>query len=105
VQTSKAIKIFESLGQERRLEIYKLLLHSQKGMYAGDIAKILNIPPATLSFHLNSMINSGLLKSERRSRFVIYKAKKKIIANLLAYLETPLALPQTLHSSIVPDNE
>jgi len=83
----KSIKILEALAQDTRMNIYKLLIQENKdGLSAGTIAEILEIPPATLSFHLTHMENADLLKSHRKGRSIMYSAKQKAIKNLIEFL-------------------
>jgi hypothetical protein len=87
MKQKKALKILSALAQETRVNIYRLLVKESKGgMAAGVIADILQVPAATLSFHLAQMANAGLLKSHKNGRIVMYAAKQKAVKNLIAYL-------------------
>jgi DNA-binding transcriptional ArsR family regulator len=79
--------MLSALAQETRVSIYKLLVQEGKGgIAAGVISEILQVPAATLSFHLSQMSNAGLLKSRKSGRSVMYSAKRKAIKNLASYL-------------------
>jgi len=87
MKQKKALKMLSALAQETRVNIYKLLIQESKdGLAAGVIADVLQVPAATLSFHLAQMSNAGLLKSHKKGRVVMYAAKQKAIKNLAAYL-------------------
>lgn len=87
MKQKKALKILSALAQETRVNIYKLLIQEGKeGLSAGIVAEILQVPAATLSFHLAQMTNAGLLKSHKKGRVVLYAAKQKAIKNLAAFL-------------------
>lgn len=87
MKQKKALKMLSALAQETRVSIYKLLVQEGKdGLAAGVISEILQVPAATLSFHLAQMTNAGLLKSYKNGRSVMYSAKRKAIKNLAAYL-------------------
>ena len=87
MKQKKAIKMLSALAQETRVNIYKLLVQEGKeGLPAGIIAEILQVPAATLSFHLSQMVNAGLLKSHKTGRSVRYAAKQKAIKNLASFL-------------------
>lgn len=87
MKQKKALKILSALAQETRINIYKLLIkESKEGISAGVIAEILNVPAATLSFHLTQMVNAELLKSHKKGRAVMYSAKRKAIKNLATFL-------------------
>jgi len=55
-------------------------------MPAGHIGESLGLPSATLSFHLNHLKQSGLVKCRRESRSLIYTAEYAAMNGLLAYL-------------------
>lgn len=87
LKPKKAIKMLSALAQETRLNVFRLLIKEDaKGLPAGTIAEILQVPSATLSFHLTQMTNAGLLKSSKEGRVIRYAAKHKSIKNLMAFL-------------------
>jgi ArsR family transcriptional regulator len=87
MKPKKALKILTALSQETRLAIFRLLIQEGKeGLSAGMIAEILQVPPATLSFHLSQLSDAGVLKSEKKGRTIMYIAKNKALKNLMEYL-------------------
>lgn len=87
MNTQNAVVILSCLAQEARLEIFRLLVqNSPAGLAAGEIAKRLNIPASTLSFHLKELSQAGLIKSEQASRFIYYSTDFKVMNELVAYL-------------------
>jgi len=87
MKTKKALKILSALSQETRLAIFRLLIQEgEEGLSAGMIAEILQVPPATLSFHLSQLNDAGVLKSKKNGRVVTYSAKYKSIKKLSDYL-------------------
>jgi arsenate reductase len=76
-----------ALAQETRLSVFRLLVQTgEAGLPAGQIAKALAIPNATLSFHLKELANAGLVRSRQESRFLYYRADFQAMGALLAYL-------------------
>jgi ArsR family transcriptional regulator len=76
-----------ALAQESRLDVFRLLVQAgAEGMPAGQIGERLGLPSATLSFHLNHLKQSGLIKCRRESRSLIYTAEYTVMNGLLAYL-------------------
>ncbi len=76
-----------ALGHETRLAIFRLLVQAgPAGVKAGLIGETLDIPPATLSFHLNHLSRVGLIKGRQESRFIFYVADYRAMDELLAYL-------------------
>lgn len=87
METYQAIKILAALAQESRLAIFRLLVQAgPEGLAAGKIAEDLEIPPATLSFHLKELCHAELLTSRHESRFVIYAANYQAMNGLVAFL-------------------
>ena len=63
-----------ALSQSTRLDAFQLLVsHEPEGVPAGEIARHLAVPHNTLSTHLAVLVRAGLIRSERRSRSIIYR--------------------------------
>src|SRR3546814_1566734 len=61
-----------------RLETFRLLVrHEPEGLAAGDIARSLDVPQNTMSAHLAILARAGLVRSERHSRSIIYRARSE----------------------------
>ncbi len=87
MKSKKALKMLLALAQETRLEIFRLLIQEDEdGVSAGMIAQILNVPTATLSFHLSHMVNAGLIRSNREGRSIRYSARYKSAKKLSEHL-------------------
>lgn len=87
METEPAILALAALAQSTRLEAFRLLVrHEPTGLPAGEIANHLAIPPNTLSSHLGILSRAGLIKSERRSRSIIYRADLERIRGLVMFL-------------------
>jgi len=87
MKPNKAVDALSALAQESRLAVFTLLLEiGDDGMSAGDIAKRLEIPDTTLSFHLSQLKSSNLVESRKEGRFVIYSANKKKVKKLAKYI-------------------
>ena len=82
-----AVGQLAALGNASRLSVFRLLVKAgPTGLSAGIIAERLQLPPATLSFHLASLHHAGLLSSRQESRFVYYAVDFTVVDGLLAYL-------------------
>ncbi len=87
METTQAIEALAALAQETRLKIFRLLVQAgPEGMAAGSIGEKLDLPPATLSFHLAGLARAGVAKSRQEGRFVIYTADFGTMNALVAYL-------------------
>ncbi|MCB7130161.1 MAG: helix-turn-helix transcriptional regulator, partial [Candidatus Brocadiales bacterium] len=64
METISATAALSALAQESRLKVFRLLVQwGCEGLPAGVIAEQLDIPPATLSFHLKELTHAGLIES------------------------------------------
>jgi ArsR family transcriptional regulator, arsenate/arsenite/antimonite-responsive transcriptional repressor len=87
METTQAVQALSALAQASRLAIFRLLVQAgPAGMAAGSIGEKLELPPATLSFHLAGLTRAGLAQSRQEGRFVIYSADFEGMGRLLAYL-------------------
>ncbi len=87
MKTSAAVNALASLAQETRLQIFRTLVRQgPEGMPAGEIAEALQVPNATLSFHLSHLTQGGLLESRREGRSIIYAINIPGVRELLAFL-------------------
>ena len=87
VESSAAIGALGALAQEHRLSLFRLLVQAgADGMAAGAIAEALGVPKSSLSFHLAHLTRAGLIRQERRSRSLIYRADYAAMNALIGYL-------------------
>jgi ArsR family transcriptional regulator len=81
------IRSLSALAQTHRLKVFRLLVVAgQQGLTPGALAEALELPAATLSFHLKEMTHAGLVTQERVSRYMVYRAAFDHMNALLAYL-------------------
>ena len=87
METKSAVTALAALAQETRLSIFRLLIEAgPEGIPAGAISEKLEVPPATLSFHLKELSRAGLVTSRQESRFVYYMADFANMAALMTFL-------------------
>jgi len=87
METNQAIVALTALGHATRLAIFRLLVEAgPDGRMAGEIGETLEVPGATLSFHLKELVHAGLISSESRGRNVCYRANFDAVNALVAYL-------------------
>lgn len=87
MEMKDAVEALSALAQGSRLKIYRLLVEAgPDGLSAGRIGNELDLPPATLSFHLAHLSRAGLASSRQEGRFVIYAADFQNMNALLGYL-------------------
>ncbi|MBU0800653.1 MAG: metalloregulator ArsR/SmtB family transcription factor [Alphaproteobacteria bacterium] len=70
------VTIFEALAQPTRLAaLRQLLAAGTAGLAAGTLAKNLDVPHNTLSFHLSFLVKAGLATVVKSGRQMIYRAE------------------------------
>ena len=70
-----ALNALKALAQENRLAAFRLLVQAGiDGMSVGDLREALDIPPATLSAHLNILRSAGLVIDQREGRVIRIRA-------------------------------
>lgn len=76
-----------ALAHPLRLDVFRaLIVAGQPGLTPGKLMAALDVPSATLSFHLKELSSAGLVTHERASRNVIYRAAYDQMNGLLGYL-------------------
>jgi len=76
-----------ALGQETRLDIFRLLVRAgPEGVAAGEIATRVGAVQNTASSHLKILTHAALIRPERDGRTVRYVADMTGFRDLLAYL-------------------
>jgi ArsR family transcriptional regulator len=87
MDNAQAVGALGALAQEHRLTLFRLLVQAgPDGMPAGAIADALGVPNSSLSFHLAQLNRAGLIRQERRSRSLIYRADYAAMNGLVGYL-------------------
>ena len=85
--TARYADMLSAMGTEPRLRIMRLLLSAHpQGMIAGDVGSELDIPPSTLSHHLDKLKNEDLVNVRRESTFLWYSANTETLQDLLGFL-------------------
>ena len=117
-----AIVALGALSQATRLQTFRLLVrHEPDGRSAGELARLIAVPQNTLSTHLSILANAGLIRGERHSRSIVYRAdiarfrevvlfllkdccggRADVCAPLMADL-IPCCLPQAPNEDSYPD--
>ena len=84
---ARTVKALAALAQPQRLRAFRaLVMAGPAGLTPGVIAEQLGVAPSALSFHLKELANAGLVSSEPRGRYLIYRANFAQMNALLGYL-------------------
>lgn len=82
-----AIAALGALAQSTRLDTFRLLVrHEPEGVPAGELARLLEVPQNTMSAHLATLSRAGLVRGERHSRSIIYRADLQGLKELTLFL-------------------
>ncbi len=86
-ENRNAVETLAALAQESRLAIFRLLVEQgPEGLAAGEIADRLELPGATLSFHLKELAHAQLVSARQAGRFIYYSANYRTMNGLIDYL-------------------
>jgi len=87
MELSNCITVLSSLAHESRLIVFRLLVSAgPAGKTPGEIAKLLSIPAATLSFHLKELRIAGLVKMQKQGRSIQYSTNYDTMRALMLFL-------------------
>jgi len=87
MEIKSAVENLQSLAQETRLRVFRLLVRAgPNGLAAGDVAARLGVPAATMSFHLAHLARAGLIAAARDGRSIHYSANFAAMRRLLDFL-------------------
>jgi ArsR family transcriptional regulator len=87
MENKAAVTALAALAQDTRLSIFRLLVQAgPEGVPAGSIGEALEVPPATLSFHLKELVHAGMVSSRQQGRFIYYSADFEQMAALMTFL-------------------
>ena len=87
MESDLAISALGALAQGTRLDAFRLLVrHEPNGLAAGEVARQLDVPQNTMSAHLGILARAGLIRSERHSRSIIYRADLDGLRGLMLFL-------------------
>jgi len=84
---TQTIAALAALAQATRLQTFRLLVEREpEGVPAGELARLIGVPQNTMSAHLSTLANAGLVSGERQSRSIIYRADLERFRKVTLYL-------------------
>jgi len=87
MQKQDALAVLGALAHETRLDVFRLLVRAGSGgLAAGAVADALDVPAATLSFHLKELKSAGVVECRREGRSLIYAPSFPTMSALVAFL-------------------
>jgi DNA-binding transcriptional ArsR family regulator len=87
MEIKTAVTALAALAQETRLSIFRLLVEAgPDGVAAGRIGERLEVPAATLSFHLKELSRARLVSSRQERQFIYYAVDFQRMTELMTFL-------------------
>ncbi|MFK0278704.1 ArsR/SmtB family transcription factor [Ensifer sp. NPDC090286] len=83
----QTIAALAALAQPTRLRTFRLLVEREPdGVPAGELARLVDVPQNTMSAHLSTLSQAGLVLGERQSRSIIYHVDLDRFRAVILYL-------------------
>ena len=78
-------KVFRALGDKHRLRIMDLLM--EREMNAGEMLEQVNVVQSTLSHHMKSLCEAGLVIARRDKKWTYYSVSSEAVEQAREYLK------------------
>ena len=78
-------QIFKALGDKHRLQILNMLLEKERN--AGEILEAVDVVQSTLSHHMKSLSESGLVKVRKSGKWTYYSVSQEAIQAAYDFLK------------------
>jgi ArsR family transcriptional regulator len=87
MEAKQVVAALNALAHETRLAVFRLLVQrGPDGLSAGTIAQRLDLPPSSLTFHLQQLTHAGLITQRRLSRQLFYATDFAVMNTVMGYL-------------------
>ncbi|MGZ9583522.1 ArsR/SmtB family transcription factor [Paenibacillus marinisediminis] len=91
VSDEKLCKMLKSLSDTSKFAILKSIRNNSA--YGQELAERLNLTTATISHHMNSLINSGFITIEKQANRIYYQMDMHRVKQFIEQLQTSLLNP------------
>ena len=91
VSDEKLCKMLKALSDTSKFAILKSIRNDPA--YGQELAERLNLTTATISHHMNSLINSGFITIEKQANRVYYQMDKHRVKQFIEQLQISLLDP------------
>ena len=85
----QTLQILKSLSDRNRLRVVAALMHVDE-LCACQIVELLEVTGATASRHMGLLLQSGVVQSRKKGRWVYYRLVKSLDARLSKWLKAEL---------------
>ena len=79
-------EILTALADDTSRKILTILCGGSRS--AGELARMLEMPPSKLSYHLSKLKNAGLIYETRRKNFLLYDLNLTVLDEAILWLRT-----------------
>lgn len=87
MEEKDVITALAALAHAQRLKVFRaLVVAGNDGMTPSALALLLDVPAATLSFHLKELLHAKLVTQQRDGRSLIYRAAYDQMNAVLAFM-------------------
>jgi ArsR family transcriptional regulator, arsenate/arsenite/antimonite-responsive transcriptional repressor len=87
MNAENAVTSLGAVAHAHRLALYRMLVkRGPDGLSAGQIAERLDMPPSSLTFHLQQLLRAGLVTQRRLGRQLIYATDFAAMNELVGFL-------------------
>lgn len=90
---SQPERVFKALGDPTRIRILQFLLRPDVTccvmdgcVCACDVERLLDVSQATVSHHMKLLVDAGLVRSEKRGRWMLYSVDAAAFAQAVSWL-------------------
>jgi DNA-binding transcriptional ArsR family regulator len=87
--TALKAKLFRGFADPTRLAILETLIEGERSV--GEIAEVTETSTANVSSHLACLAGCGLVRSEKRGKYVYYRLQERKVRDLIKIAEGILA--------------
>ena len=91
-KVNERVQVFKNLGDKTRYEVVKLIASGETS--TKEIANILGVSSATISYHINNLIQAKIIKLDRMDNRYNYVVDYNILENIIKGLQEDLKFPQ-----------
>ena len=81
-------KISKALGDVNRLKIISDISHKGGSLQCSEIIKILELAKPSVSHHIKTLIEAGIIEPEKSGRNYTYILNKPLLENYIKKLKT-----------------
>ncbi len=83
----RAAETLAALGNEKRLQIFRLLVQAgHEGLNVGEIQARMSIPPSTLAHHIAALVKADLVSQDKHGREVICTAQYETMNTVFEFV-------------------